>query len=161
MANFDFSKLNVSDGRTARLVMHQITLGGATPFFVVRPATEATKGYYNAVLKRAGKSLRQVQAGAINAGMMEENRKDDRKLYPQHIITGWGHIKEDGTEVPGSIPDADGTLTNFSGEVCAQFIAALPTWLFDDMRQFCGNPSNFVGDEETPMDVEAAAKNSD
>lgn len=160
MANFDFSKLNVSDGRTARLVMHQIALGTSTPFLVVKPATEATKGYYNAVLKRAGKSLRQVQAGAINAGMMDENRKDDRKLYPQHIVTDWGHIKEDGTEVPGTIPDADGKLTKFSADACQDFITALPNWLFDDIRQFCGNPSNFVEDDATVMDVEDAAKNS-
>lgn len=160
MANFDFSKLNVSDGRTARLVMHQIALGSSTPFFVVKPATEATKPYYNAVLKRAGKSLRQVQAGAINAGMMDENRKDDRKLYPLHIITDWGHIKEDGTEVPGTVPDADGKLTKFSPETCQDFISALPNWLFDDMRQFCGNSSNFVGDDEVVMDAEDAGKNS-
>lgn len=161
MANFDFRKLNVSDGRTARLVMHQIAVGGATPFLVVKPATEATKGYYNAVLKRAGKSLRQVQAGAINAGMMDENRKDDRKLYPVHIVTGWGHIKEDGAEIAGTIPDADGTLAKFSPEACGEFIQALPNWLFDDIRQFCGNPSNFVEDDEAVMDVDEAGKNLD
>lgn len=161
MAKFDFQNLNVADGRTGKLVLHQIALGGSTPFLTVKPATDATKGYYNAVLRRAGKSVRQVQAGAINASLMNENRDDDRRLYPLHIIVGWGYIKDDGEEVVGFMPDADGAKTPFTKENCHDFVAALPNWLFDDVRQYCGNSVNFVSDEhvETAVEVEVAAKN--
>lgn len=157
MSKFDFSHLNVSNGRTAKLVMHQISVGGNTPYLVLKPATDATKAYYNHVLKRSGKNARQVAAGAINAGMIEENRKEDRELYPLHIIIGWGYEDEDGTDHPGVMPDAEGADTKFSPDACRDFINALPNWLFDDVRQFAGNPLNFVDDG---FDPEVAAKNS-
>lgn len=159
MAKFNFSRLAVDATRTARFVMHQVAINGKTPYLVMRPATEATKAYYNAVLKRAGKSVKQVQAGAINAGMLSDNRDDDRRLYPQHIVTDWGYIKEDRSEVPGMMPDEDGNDTPFSRENCAEFLQALPDWLFDEARQFAGNTLNFVEDGEDPVDPEAMAGN--
>lgn len=159
MAKFNFSRLDVNADRKARFLMHQVEIGGKTPYLVLRPATEATKGYYNAVLKRAGKSVKQVQAGAINAGMLSENREDDRKLYPQHIVADWGYVKDDGTEKPGMMPDETGKDTPFTKENCAEFLAALPNWLFDDLRQFAGNPLNFVQDGEDPVDQEQLEKN--
>lgn len=156
MTKFDFTRLNVADGRTAKLTMHQIAVGDVTPYLVVRPATEATKPYYNALLKRAGKNVRAVSAGAISAGMVSENRDEDRRLFPAHIVVTWGYVRADGSEVEGRMPDAEGKDIPFSAEACADFLRALPDWLFDDVRQFCSNPANFVDDGFSP---EVAAKN--
>ncbi len=143
----DFShlkELEVTAEKTARYTLHQITVNGKSPTLIVAPATEANKPYFNRLLKRAGKSARQVRAGAISANMLDENREEDKELYPKFVVKGW----ED-------MIDAKGADTTFSVSICAEFLNALPAWLFDDCRNFCGNPANFTD----IMDVEINAKN--
>ncbi len=143
----DFSHLNVlevTQDKTARYTLHQITVNGKTPTLIVAPATEANRPYFNALLKRAGKSAKAIRAGAINAGMVEDNRDEDKDLYPRFIIQGW----ED-------MIDATGKDTAFSKTECVDFLDQLPSWIFDDLRQFCGNPANYT----ELMDVEISAGN--
>jgi len=145
----DFShleQLDVTKDRTAEFTLHSIEVNGVSPTIIVAPATEANKAYFNALLKRAGRSARQVAAGKINAGMIQENREEDRALYPAHIIQGWKDML-----------DADGSEVEFSRENCADFLNALPGWLFDDLRNFCGKPENFVSGPN--VDVVQTGKN--
>ena len=145
MADFShLQELDVSAETTAEFTLHQITVNGKTPTLIVAPATEANKPYFNALLKRAGKTARQVKAGAVNAGMIEENREEDKELYPKHVIKGWKDVV-----------DATGEDTKFSAKDCEAFVAALPNWLFDEVRNFCGNPASFA----EVLDVEVSAKN--
>lgn len=140
----DFSHLSQFDVRldkTSRYVLYQIS---GEPVLIVAPATEANKPYFNAVLKRARRSSRAIQAGAVNLGMISENRTEDRQLYPEHIVVGW-----DG------VVDKDKNPVDFSLDNCRAFLRALPDWIFDDLRQYCGNPNNFVDQ----IDVEDVAKN--
>lgn len=146
MADFSHLKvLEVTDDKTARYTLHQITVNNKTPTLIVAPATEANKPYFNALLKRSGKSVRAVRAGSVNTGMIEDNREDEQELYPKYIIKGW----ED-------MIDAKGKDTVFSVAECVDFLNQLPNWIFDDLRQFCGNPANFT----ELMDVEINAGNS-
>lgn len=159
MSQFDFSALDVSDGRTARFTFHSISLGGNTPYVTVRPATEDTPAYYKEVLKRVGKSARQVSEGVVNQAMVKEARDDDRRLYPLHVVKGWGYVDADGKDHPGVMPNKDGQDLKFSAEGAADFVSHLPTWVFDELRGFCGKPANFVSPEHVRLDGETAGKN--
>ena len=89
MADFSHLKaLEVSADKTSRYTIHQITVNGKTPTLIVAPATEANKPYFNALLKRSGKSTRAVRAGMVSAGMIDETREEDRELYPRLVAKG-------------------------------------------------------------------------
>ena len=145
MADFShLKKLDVSVGQTTEYVFNQITVNDKSPVLIVAPATEANKPYFNALLRRAGKTTRQVRSGSINIGMLEDNRTEDRSLYPKHVVKGWRDVT-----------DAGGDDVPFSVESCTDFLTALPDWLFDELRSFCGNPASFAD----VLDSEATAKN--
>ncbi len=146
MADFKYLEaLDVPVDKTVEYTFHQITVNGRSPTLIVAPATEANKPYFNALLKRASKSARQVRAGAINAGLIEENREEDRELYPKYVARGWRDMIDGG-----------GIELKFSVSDCADFLNALANWMFDDLRNFCGNPANYA----ESLDVEIKAKNS-
>lgn len=146
MADFSHLKeLDVAADKTAEFTLHQITVNGRTPVLVVAPATEANKPYFNALLKRAGKAARQMKAGNISADLLEKNRDEDKELYPRYVLKGWRDMV-----------DAGGAEVPFSAEEASNFVEALPNWLFDELRNFCGNPTSFADF----IDVEVSAKNS-
>lgn len=145
----DFShlqSLEVTNDRTAEYTFHNIEVNGKSPTLIVAPAGEANKPYFNALLKRAGRTARQVSAGKINAGMIGENRDEERELFPAYVVRGWKDML-----------DADGSEVEFTRENCTDFIKALPDWLFDDLRTFCGKPENFV--DSVNVEVEDLGKN--
>lgn len=129
----DFShlkQLEVND-KTAEYPIYQIS---GEPTLILKPATEANKPYFNSVLRRSKRNLRAIKTG-INQKMIKENREEDRELYPKHIITDWKDV-----------PDSKGKKVPFSVENCTDFIQALPDWIFDDIRAFAGESSNFFGE---------------
>lgn len=144
MADFSYlSTLKVEKDKTARLKLHQIMVNGRSPTLILRPATEANKPYFNALLQRAGK----IQRGqGLSAGMVEDNRDDDRELFPKYIMTGW----EDMVDIK------DGTDLKFDRETAVDFVRALPDWLFDVVRDFAGSTSNY----SEALNIEVTAKNS-
>lgn len=147
MSQFDYLKtLEVKD-RTARYTMHAIQLGDRSPTLLVRPATEANKPYFNALLKRARSYASQLQANAVNESMLVENRNEDRAMYPEFIVVGW----ED-------VVDSKGKTVEFTKEACADFLKSLPNWLFDDLRAFCGKPTSFL-EASAAVNGETAGKN--
>lgn len=146
MTNFSHLKdLEVTADKTARYPFHQITVNGKSPTLIVSPATEANKPFFNRLLKKAGKSARQVRAGAISAGMIDENRDEDKELYPQFIVKGWEDMLDGET----------GDELKFSRKLCEEFLAALPGHMFDELRSFCSNPASFTD----IIDIEVNAKN--
>jgi hypothetical protein len=141
----DFSYLRDLEVRdkTARCTIYQVK---GEPVLIVRPATEANKPYFNAVLRRTRRNVRAVQAGAVSAAMIAENRAEDRELFPKFVVSGWEGVRDgSGQDVP------------FSEDACACFIEALPDWLFDEVRGFAGNSANFTGGDV--IDAEGRAKN--
>ena len=134
----DFSnlkKLSISRDSTSRFVLSD--LEGA-PVLIVRPATEENGGYFEAVASQTTKTLRRLRSGA-GAKMLKENRKLDRGLYPVHIITTWENVC-----------DTEGAEVDYSREDCKAFIQALPGWIFDKLRNFCGEQANFLPEEDEP-----------
>lgn len=140
----DFSYLKNLDvkNKTAHYPIHQIA---GTPVLIMKPATEANKPYFNAVLKKSRRNVRALKAGAINQVMIAENREQDRELFPRFVVTGW----ED-------LVDAKGEAVEFNRENCEAFLRALPDWIFDEVRNFAGDSINFT--EDMP-DIEVKAKN--
>lgn len=144
MAQFDYlKKFDVQGGQTAEFKMHALD---GTPTLTVRPALESNKAYFNASLKSSRSNMRSIRNGSVTAGLLDETRDTDRALYAKHILTGWS-----------GVVDTKGKPVPFTHDVAAEFLAALPTWLFDELREFCGTPSNFIADDQ--VDTEAVAKN--
>lgn len=140
----DFSHLKNLDvkDRTARFPIHQIA---GAPALIMKPATEANKPYFNAVLKRSRRNVRALKAGAINQVMIAENREQDRELFPKFVVTGWE-----------GVTDSKGKEAEFNRENCEAFLRALPDWIFDEVRDFAGNSVNFTEDMQ---DAEVKAGN--
>lgn len=142
MSNFShLKKLDVKD-RTAKYQIFQIE---GEPTLIMKPATEANKPYFNSVLKKSRRKVKAVQAGALNSKMIQENRDEDRELFPKAVVIGWeGIVDNKGKEVP------------FTTEDCAQFLEALPDWIFDQVRNFAASSENFAYEV---IDIEEKAKN--
>ena len=74
--------------------------------------------------------------------MIEDNRADDRELFPKYIVKGWDDVVDSGgNEVP------------FSAEACREFFSQLPDWLFDDITEHAATLSNYL-DEDDDEDAE-------
>lgn len=142
----DFSQLSKLDVKPTKIVDYEFSQLSGNYVFQVIPATEANKPFFNALLKRARKTNKAVQAGAINANMIAQNRDQDRDLYANYIVKGWKNIV-----------DVKGVPVEFTVPNCLEFLQALPDHVFDELRAFCGNLMNFV-DEES-LDAETTAKN--
>lgn len=143
----DFSHLagkQVTRDLRTTLTLYQ--LAGA-PKLHMKPATEANKPYFNAMLRRTKRSARQLAKGNITAEMIEENREHDRELFPKFVVTGWDDVV-DSRKQP--VP--------FSAEACVQFINALPDWIFDDVRNHAGEATSFVQDDEPEVDEDSTGK---
>lgn len=125
-------KLQVTKEMTVRFPL--LMLEG-DPVLILRPATSANKEYFNALLKRNRKNMRQIQAGDFNLGLVEENRDSDRTLYAKAVITDWEKVIDD-----------QGEGAKFTSENVLAFLQALPDWVFDEVRAFATNPRNFVED---------------
>lgn len=130
------------EGKTARYELPPLE-GLEDAVFIVRPATEANKEYFNKVLKLTRRRKGKLKRG-VDTSYLEETREEDKELFPKYIVIGWENVY-----------DEDGTLVEFSEEECQNFIKEMPPWMFDDLRNFAGDIENFLD----IMDVEARAKN--
>lgn len=142
MSKFEYlSKYAVQDEKTAEYIIHYLP---GPPVLFVLPATEANKSYWKAILKKLNES-KNFRRKTVTDSMLKENRKDDRVLFGQYIIKGWKDMTDGdtGQDIP------------FSTEDCAEFIQALPDHLFDELREFCTDPENFID----YIDVDAISKN--
>ena len=144
---FEHLKEQEVKGKTAELPMPALR---GCPKLIVKPATESNKDYFNEVLRKSAKSLRRAAKGELKVDVetLEKNRRDDRILFPKYVIVGWEGIKDSkGNEVP------------FTPENCAEFLQALPDWIFDDIGIFCRKNSNFVPDSLDDEEADELAKN--
>ncbi len=134
MGKFNYlDTMRVSDTDTSECTLYAVVLpNGKNPVFIGRHAGETNKPYINAILQGSTKTRKMVQANLITAGMLAENRDQDRALFPLHVITGWRDVC-----------DASGVDVEFTRDECAEFIAALPDDQFDELRNHFASPSNF------------------
>lgn len=144
MANFDNLKaFDVKPDTSVKYDINEVQMGGKTPFLMVKPATEANKPFARAQLQRSNKRARSAGGRGVSLETIEGTRDDDRDLYPRFVVEGWGNVF-----------DTDGKPVEFSVKTCQEFLTALPNWVFDNVRSFCTNPSNFSSIPE-PADDEA------
>jgi hypothetical protein len=144
MADFSqFQRLEVSSTKQIDYIFPQ--LGGQVSVKVIC-ATEENKPFFNAMLKRARKNNKMVQAGAINVNVVANNRNEDRELYAKYIVKGWSNVT-----------DKSGKPVEFNETECLDFLKALPGHVFDGLREFCGNLMNFS--EEESLDADTTGKN--
>ena len=136
----NIKKLDVAD-KTADFILEDID---GEPSLKLKAATGSNKPLLNAMLKQVGKNKRKYKKKNVTAAMAEENREDDKQLYIDHVIVGW-----DG------IVDAKGKDVIFSTESCKELLNAIPAWIFDKIREFAADDSNFV----EVIDIEETAKN--
>lgn len=142
MAKFGhLRKLEVKD-KTVEYPLYQLA---GEMVLIVKPATEANKPYFNEVLRRSKKNMRQISAGSIDSALIEQNRADDRKLFPEHVIVGWKNVV-----------DSDKKIVPFTKEDCKDFLDSIPDWIFDDIRAFATNSSSIA---QAAIQMEEVAKN--
>jgi hypothetical protein len=141
----DFSHLDdlkVTADTTAEYKIHEIQ---GSPALILRSANEGNSGYTNGLLRLTGQGRGQRRAKIkIDAKTMDDMRTNDRELFPAHVIVGWTGVK-----------DANHAPVKFCKGDCANFINALPDWIFDGVRAFANDPENFV----TQIDSEELAGN--
>jgi hypothetical protein len=137
---FGLKKFDV-EGKTAK---YHLPLTDCDYHLVVRPATEVNKEYFNKILKKSHRHLKNMKRRGIDPKVFEENRSTDRELYPLHVIVGWEDVVDEN-DVP----------VEFSLEECKNLVAEMPDWMFDDLREFAGDIENFID----LMDVEEKVKN--
>jgi hypothetical protein len=141
----DFSQLQRLQPTRERTSDYMISQIEGAPVLTIRFAGEANKPYWRALLKcqaaRPRSSMRRSPEAMDRA--LKSARDDDRALYAAHVIVGWRDIK-----------DASGAAVPFSAEACVAFLAALPDYLFDEVRVHATEQSNF----QEMMDGEELAK---
>lgn len=107
------------------------------PSLMVEQAGEGNRSYYNALVKRNTRNARRIAAGKIDAAMVRKNRDEDRELYAKYVVKSWEGILDKARQEVA-----------FSPATCLEFLTALPSYLFDELRAFCGEPGNFIEDDE-------------
>jgi len=145
MSKFDFSNVQRQAVTTDRTAIFTFWRLEGNPRLTVRPATEDNPSYMRAILKGSREQMRRLKAGDLTPEMLEENREKDRRLFPKFIIVSW-----DG------VMDASGAPVKFSQDACAEFIAALPRDLFNELRDFCSTADNFRPEADEDGEVDDA-----
>lgn len=135
----DFSHLSDKDitDKTAEFSLWQLD-GDPEPVLVMKSAGTDNKTYTSAVLKKTDRNrLRRIENKGVTTELLELARKQDRELFPQHVIVGWKNVK-----------DAHGKDVKFTVDSCRDFLNALPDFLLDEVRKFANTPANFLGEDD-------------
>jgi len=122
----------------------------------LKPATEQNRSYYNGMLKASGKRARSMVKGRISTEDVEKNRREDRKLYPKHVIVGWKNFE---TEESRGKTWEDKEFIEFTPELAAELCEKLPPHLFDRIRNFAATPEEFYPEDEVAPDPQELAGN--
>lgn len=126
---------------------------GARARVCVKPATDANAPYFNAMMERSGKRVRAIaRTDKITAEDAAANREDDRALFPRFVITGWEFIEGDReTAQPGELNEAGHAI--YTRRAAEQLCKALPSHLFDRMRNHAATPERFYGEAPRAEDI--------
>lgn len=144
MADFThLDKLRVQDDATAEYTFFRIT---GEPTLTMRAAHESNADFFNAALKRS-KAAQRRSRGRKNQQptkeMIEAARQEDIVLFAKYVVVGWTGVL-----------DADDQEVEFSQENCAQFLNAIPTDMFTELRVFALDIENFRDDGMDPGELE-------
>lgn len=133
--DFGFAALEL-ENKTARFEMPWVSPGA---FMEVRPATSENTAYNAASLRMSGKRQRAIAAsGTLTSENANQDRQEDRVLYPKYVAVGWGGIFNKKT----------GEAIKFEQDVLREWFAKCPAWIFDRMRIFCMRPERFLDQDD-------------
>lgn len=146
MSKFGIVATKRSD--TVEYTMSNVTLSnGLSPVLVVAPATDANKKYMSALLRQNAQIRRMPK---VTLKTVNDNRDKDIELYAKHVIQDWKFVVDEKNK-PVEYTPAEGQ--DFIEQLCANN----QNWVFDDLRMFCSDMSNFV---ESVAEDDEAVKNS-
>ena len=134
------SKFGIVATKKEDLVEYQmgnVTLSnGLSPILMVRPATDFNKPYMSMLLRQNAQTRR---SGKVTLKTVDANRESDISLYAQHVIKDWQNVVDENN-LPITYSVAEGK------EFLTQLMSNNQSWVFDDLRVFCSDMSNFVQD---------------
>jgi len=112
----------------------------------VLSATQSNRDYFSKALVLAQE---QGRGRKVTVTSLAVDQERDAELFAAHVVVGWkGVKKEDGTPVP------------WSREAATEYLLAivrLAPYLFDELRSFCKDESNFTA---AALNPDGVAKNS-
>lgn len=101
-------------------------------------AGESNKPYFNELLRMGARRARRMnKTGTATTADLDQNRKEDRLLFPKHIILGWEGVEDD-----------EGNLVEFTSDHVKELCQKAPPEVFDLIRDFAASQSEFYVDEE-------------
>jgi hypothetical protein len=140
----DFShlrKLDVNEASEAEYVFEEIP---GEPSIWFAPMSDANTRYLNErvriAVERAEEATKETKAQRrkriLSSEQLEQDRELDRVLMARTCALRWGTPPR----------DVDGNEPEFNEQNCYDFLAALPSYMFDPCRGFVSNVYNFVDD---------------
>jgi hypothetical protein len=106
------------------------------PWLEVRPAAEANRAFFNALMRSQAKNPQEVLRNGLMVEDLEKDRAESYPLYAQHVLTGNGGgwlDDETGQDVPMPLSQDDRLV----------LVRQLPTDLYDRIRRHAQNLGNF------------------
>lgn len=141
-ATFDYSAQQVTSETTKEYFFDMIP---GRPSVVMAPAHDSNPDFLDARLRRSiaqSEKLAQAPRGKGDDKLtpesvkqqIEDDREVDRDLLAKACARDWGRAPK----------ATDGSAPEFSAANAYAFFKALPDWMFDPFRNWCGNLYNFV-----------------
>lgn len=113
-----------------------------SPTIWLKPATSANKPFWAETLKRINaRNQGGRRAQRLTPASTEESRAEDCVLIAKYCATKWDE----------KVVDASGKPVPFSIENCTAYFQALPDYIFDGIRGFATEPTNFVDAAESAL----------
>ena len=132
---------------------------GAKARILLKPATEANKPYYNAMLRLSGKRARSMaKTGNISVEDLQKNRDEDRIMFPKYVIAGWEFVETD--EDKGK-QDEDKEYVEYTLDLGAELGRKLPHHIFERVRNHAATPEQFYPEDELHPVAEELEGNSE
>lgn len=133
----NFSHLKNYDPK-GRKSWYTIPIAGSPRLHMLH-AGDSNAAYINGLanINSSKGATRRAQASSGDASAAMDSSVDvDRDLFARFVITDWDGVK-----------DHTGELVPFSGEVCREFLDALPSWIIRGMSSFASIARNFLPDD--------------
>lgn len=152
MVNFKhLEKLHVSQEDTEIYIFTGIM---GRPRLRVKHAGECNHDFLNAALKENKKFKRQNRGRTdqeITEASIVSARKQDIVLFAKTVLVDWFDVV-----------DSQGNKVDFSVDNAIQFLEAIPSDMFTDLKEFCLDIENFreIPDEMDSEELEAIQGNS-
>jgi hypothetical protein len=134
----DFSQLKVLEQSGTKTVPYKLEQIEGAPTIFFLPGTDANKPFMNESLRLANmRSKRSRRGMKVTQETLRQSRDEDRDILSRLCAKDWKDVV-----------DASGEAVPFTSDNCREFFEQLPDWLFDDIRGWVTDPTNFIADND-------------